>query len=230
MDQKDLIKYALIGVGLYLIYQYIQEHGGLAYVLGQSTTPTCATGTSWSTVSASCATGAAPPASSGVTPAQVAAQILANQAATGAAHPTPTITTVSTPPTTATTPAGCPAGQIPVNGTCTPAAIGATLISQQMVAAATAAGAGTALNMDQWDYYYQMVTGSAFPIDPGSIPAGVYQGAFGAGFTNPDGSPPDRTTPTDIGTWLSIMQNQDPSLGLSGLGMFSYRYTPAWLM
>lgn len=122
---------------------------------------------------------------------------------------------------TCVTTAGCPIGQTNVNGVCTVEPAGATLISQQMLAAATTAtGAGTALNMDQWDYYYQMVTGSAFPIDPGSIPPGVYAGA---GIV-------DRTTPTDIGTWLAIMQNQDPSLGLSGLGMFSYRYTPAWLM
>jgi hypothetical protein len=34
MNQKDLIKYALIALGAYLIYEYIQKNGGLSGIFG----------------------------------------------------------------------------------------------------------------------------------------------------------------------------------------------------
>ncbi len=34
MNQKDLIKYALIAIGAYLIYEYIQKNGGLSGIFG----------------------------------------------------------------------------------------------------------------------------------------------------------------------------------------------------
>jgi hypothetical protein len=37
VNQKDLIKYALIALGAYLVYQYIQSKGGFAAVLGTAT-------------------------------------------------------------------------------------------------------------------------------------------------------------------------------------------------
>jgi hypothetical protein len=36
MNSKDLLKYALIAVGAYLIYEYLQAHGGLAGVFGST--------------------------------------------------------------------------------------------------------------------------------------------------------------------------------------------------
>lgn len=37
MNQKDLVKYALIALGAYLVYEYIQSNGGFAAVLGTAT-------------------------------------------------------------------------------------------------------------------------------------------------------------------------------------------------
>lgn len=37
MNQKDLIKYALIALGAYLVYKYVEENGGFAAVIGQVT-------------------------------------------------------------------------------------------------------------------------------------------------------------------------------------------------
>jgi hypothetical protein len=34
MNQKDLIKYGLLALGAYLIYKYIQDHGGIEGLLG----------------------------------------------------------------------------------------------------------------------------------------------------------------------------------------------------
>ncbi len=42
MNQKDLIKYALIAIGAYLIYEYIQKNGGLSGIFG--TTAAAGTG------------------------------------------------------------------------------------------------------------------------------------------------------------------------------------------
>lgn len=78
-------------------------------------------------------------------------------------------------------------------------------ISQRMVAL----GGSGPFNMDQWCYYYSEATGNPCPVDPGAIPDGVYSGA---GIV-------DRTTPTDVGTWLAIMQNQNPGAGLTGYGL-----------
>jgi hypothetical protein len=39
MNQKDLIKYALIALGVYLIYEYLQKNGGLAAVFGTTVGP-----------------------------------------------------------------------------------------------------------------------------------------------------------------------------------------------
>jgi len=85
-------------------------------------------------------------------------------------------------------------------------------ISEQMI---TLAGTSVGLNMDQWCYYFTEATGNDCPVDPGSIDMRVYNGA---GVVLEDGTIGDRTTPIDIGTWLSIMQLQAPQLGLSGLG------------
>ncbi len=42
MNQKDLIKYALIALGAYLIYEYIQKNGGISGIFG--TTAAAGTG------------------------------------------------------------------------------------------------------------------------------------------------------------------------------------------
>ena len=193
MDQKDLIKYGLIAIGAYLIYKYVEANGGLSAVLGTT------------------AAAAPLPAGTTVTPAQVAAALAAAKVSP------PASTSVSTPPATSTTIS-------PVNIPITPAPPIAAVIgpvSQQMLAAATAAGEPNSLSMDGWNYYFEIVTGQPSPLDPGAVPAGVYQGA---GIV-------DRTTLTDIGTWLAIAQNQLPSAGLSAFfGLGGPRYTPAWLM
>jgi hypothetical protein len=216
MDQKELVKWGLIALGAYLIYKYIEDNGGLSAVLGTGATTTATTNPltpNTGTIT-----------SGSTTTAQIAAQNQANAlnaagAASKAAASNVASNAATTPP--ATTAAGCPIGQVLVNGVCTTEPAGATLISQQMLNAATAAGEPNNLDMDQWDYYYQMVTGNAFPVDPGSIAPGVY---VGAGIV-------DRTTPTDIGTWLAIMQNQAPQLGLSGMSAFSIpRFTPPWMV
>jgi hypothetical protein len=92
--------------------------------------------------------------------------------------------------------------------------------SQQVLAAATAAGEPNSLNFDQWNFYYSQVTGNASPVDPGAIPASVYSGAGAV----------DRTSLIPISTWLAIMQNQAPSLGLSAFyGPGSVKYYAPWL-
>lgn len=100
------------------------------------------------------------------------------------------------------------------NGECrqTPVPPSPVLISQKMVAAA---GTSSGLGMDQWCFYYQQVTGNDCPVDPGSIDMTPYGGG-------------DRSTPISIGTWLSIMQDQAPQLGLSGLGDLSLSSIPTW--
>jgi hypothetical protein len=199
MDQKDLIKYGLLALGAYLIYKYIEDNGGVSAVLS---------GTPVTTPVLPAATGTA--ALIGTTPAIPVATTPVGTTSKDAAGNT--YTWNGTAWTMATQ---APAATAP------PAAVTAPSISQQMVAAATAAGVGTTLNLDQWSYYYQVVTGNAFPVDPGTIPPGIYQGA---GIV-------DRTTPTDIGTWLAIMQNQAPQLGLSAFyGPGSVKYYAPWLM
>ncbi len=37
MNQKDLIKYGLLALGAYLVWKYIEDHGGISAVLGTST-------------------------------------------------------------------------------------------------------------------------------------------------------------------------------------------------
>jgi hypothetical protein len=141
-----------------------------------------------------------------LTPAQ-----LAQFNAYGQAHPQPMYAVPVAPPNPVN-----PA-PVPVSWTSPspqPSVAVVAPISQRMLAAA-----GTnSLNMDQWCFYFTAATGQACPVDPGSIDPSVY---VGAGIV-------DRTTPTDVGTWLAIMQNQAPQLGLMGLG--AMRYTPAWLM
>jgi hypothetical protein len=241
MDQKELVKWGLIALGAYLIYKYIEDNGGLSAVLGtgaaaSTTTPaqvaSTATSTSATSPPAGATTPATPPASTpvGTTSKDAAGNLYTWNGSAWAFTPVtcPTgqhlLNGVCTPYTTSTSSASsppCPSGQVLVNGVCTTEPTGATLISQQMLNAATAAGEPNNLDMDQWDYYYQMVTGNAFPVDPGSIAPGVYAGA---GIV-------DRTTPTDIGTWLAIMQNQAPQLGLSGMSAFSIpRFTPPWMV
>ncbi len=39
MNQKDLIKYGLLALGAYLVWKYIEDHGGLSAVLGTVTAP-----------------------------------------------------------------------------------------------------------------------------------------------------------------------------------------------
>jgi hypothetical protein len=66
-----------------------------------------------------------------------------------------------------------------------------------------------------------VVTGNASPVDPGTVPASVYAGAGAV----------DRTSLIPISTWLAIMQNQAPSLGLSAFyGPGSVKYYAPWLM
>ena len=233
MDQKDLIKYGLIAIGAYLIYKYVEANGGLSAVLGTgSTTPATGTGTTANCNFTGQATVTAAAAKAlGIT---LSAAQLAQIAACGMAVATPAQLTqlqvaavsqkvpnpsATNPPVSNTPPpATCPGGSF-VNGVCTQEPTDP--ISQLMVGLATSSGSGTSLDMDQWNYFYSQVTGNPSPVDPGSISPGVYAGA---GIV-------DRTTPTDIGTWLAIMQNQSPSSGLSAFfGLGGPRYTPAWLM
>jgi len=39
MNQKDLIKYGLLALGAYLIYRYIQDHGGIEGLFGPTSSP-----------------------------------------------------------------------------------------------------------------------------------------------------------------------------------------------
>jgi hypothetical protein len=201
---KDLIKYGLIALGAYLIYQYIQKNGGISGLFGTTAAaagpiPIIPTGT----------TASVPPLTSVLptTPAQ----------------------TIITQPSVTSTPASTPVGTLQTingqqyrwNGSAwlnqTPAnpppSTPTGSISQQML---NLAGTNS-LDIDQWSYYFTALTGKPSPVDPGLIDPAVYSGA---GIV-------DRTTPTDVGTWLAIMQNQAPQLGLMGLGA---RFTPAWLM
>jgi hypothetical protein len=101
-------------------------------------------------------------------------------------------------------------------------------MSQQLLNAATAAGEPNSLNLDQWAYYYQALTGTQLNIP--TIPTSVY---VGAGLSpNADGSGPDNTTPMPVSTWIAIVQLEMPQLGLSGfrggMGTFA-KYRPHWL-
>jgi hypothetical protein len=211
MNSKDLIKYGLIALGAYLIYEYIQKNGGLSGIFGT----TAAAGTT------------------PVIPVPGISMPIASTIGTQTGAPAPSATSTPTPQPVTATPSSTPVGTIQtINGvqyrwsgsawlanqpvtTPSPSAAPSTPISQRMQAAA-----GTnSLNLDQWGFYYTQITGQPSPVDPGSIDPSVYAGA---GIV-------DRTTPTDVGTWLAIMQNQAPSLGLTGLGVM-HRYTPAWLM
>ena len=149
MDEKEIIKWGLIALGLYLVYEYIESNGGLSAVLtgtGAAATTTCPTG--YVLVSGQC----------------VAA------ATTQTTTQTPVTTPVKTPVTTpVTTP--CVAPNFLMNGVCSPPENVA--ISQLVLSAATNAGEPNSLNMDQWCYYYSQATGQTCP-DPGSFSAAVY--------------------------------------------------------
>jgi hypothetical protein len=207
VNQKDLIKYGLIALGAYLIYEYIQKNGGLSGIFG-----------------ATVAAGSAPahPITIGPAPASIPQPSATPTTPTPTPTPQPvTATPPSTPVGTVKTINGLPyswngSAWLPVQAvpSPTPSNTPTAAISQQML---NAAGTNS-LNMDQWCFYFTAATGQACPVDPGSIDPTVYAGA---GIV-------DRTTPTDVGTWLAIMQNQAPQLGLMGLGVM--RFTPAWLM
>jgi hypothetical protein len=201
MNQKDLIKYGLLALGAYLIWEYIQKNGGISGLFGT----TAAAGT----------TPIIPGTTAGVPPLT---SILPNAPAT------------PTPP--AQPPAPTPVGTLrtingtqyqwngsawlqtaPANPNLPPAPAPPVPISQQML---NAAGTNN-LDMFQWSYYWTQITGQPSPADPNAIDPSVYAGA---GIV-------DSSSPTDVGTWLAIMQNQAPQLGLMGLGA---RFTPAWLM
>ena len=121
----------------------------------------------------------------------------------------------------------CPAGQTvnPATGKCViPATVATQLISQQMV---SKAGMSDGLNMDQWCYYFSAVTGQDCPFDPGEITPQEFNDA---GVVLTDGSPGDRTTPTNIGTWVAFAQLKAPSAGISGLyGLAAMHAANAWL-
>ncbi len=244
MNQKDLIKYALIALGAYLIYEYIQKNGGLSGIFGTTaaagTGPTPnVTGTGQTpaqiaaaAAAAKAASDAAAAAASGNAAAAAAAQkavadaaaaqqaanlaaaaaaqkAASDAAAAAASHPCPDIMTWNGQNCV------CPPGYLlgATTNTCVP-----QLVSQQMV---TAAGTSDGLSMDQWCYEYTAVTGQQCPLDPGSITAQQYIDAGVQG---------DRSTPTNISTWLSFM-NVYGGANLSGLrGLGAMRYTPAWLM
>jgi hypothetical protein len=199
---KYVVLVAVGGVGVYLIWKggYLQQwFPSLFGTAIPATTPA--------------ATPAASPSGSTAS-ALIASSIPAAVSTPLISAPTPT-----TPATiTLTSPAVPVATVAPI----TPAAA-ALAVSVQMSNAAASAGQDVNnLNMDQWNYYYGVVTGTPAPIDPGAVSPGIYAGAFGA--------PADRTTPTDVGTWLAIVQNQNPSAGLTGMaGLAALRVANAWL-
>ena len=233
MNSKDLIKYGLLALGAYLIWKYIEDNGGLSNVLGTGAAASTGTQTAAQIAAASALVPGAktPPTPPASTPVGTTSKDAVGNVYTwnGSAWIVTPITCptgqhplngVCTPYATSTTPTNpCPNGTM-VNGVCTTEPAMSSLVSQQMLNAATASGNPNSLDIDQWNYFYQMVTGNAFPVDPGSIAPGVYAGA---GIV-------DRTTPTDIGTWLAIMQNQAPQLGLTGMGAFSIPHVPAWMV
>jgi hypothetical protein len=65
MNSKDLIKYGLIALGAYLIYEYIQKNGGLAGIFGS----TAAAGTTGTLTAAQIAAAAAAAAATSTPPA-----------------------------------------------------------------------------------------------------------------------------------------------------------------
>jgi hypothetical protein len=98
-------------------------------------------------------------------------------------------------------------------------------ISQQMVALA---GMSSGLGLDQWCFYFTEATGNDCPFDQGSIDPQTYADA---GIVAADGSPGDRSTPTDIGTWLAMAQLQAPQLGLTGIeGLAALHVANEWLV
>ena len=257
MNSKDLIKYGLLALGAYLIYKYIQDNGGISGLFGTTGGTSGLTSNGVAALNAMlnqesvASFSAAQITQLALTPAQVTilnaaaaptnrmtADILMNQlnissqqlafirstnvspvaGGTQTYIPIPVVNQPPAPhppaPTPATNTSGCPAGQYMYNGVCVATGTSPSTISQRMQQAA----GSNSLNMDQWAFYYSQITGQPSPVDPGSIDPSVYAGA---GIV-------DRTTPTDVGTWLAIMQNQAPQLGLMGLG--AMRYTPSWLM
>lgn len=223
---KDLIKYGLIALGAYLIYEYIQKNGGIAGLFGTTTAAAAPpigcgaqqlsiiqllTSTGIVLTSAQQAAICAGPGeqlnlSSILTPAQMA-QYNAYGAARSAAQP-PISPLTNVLPTTPAKTIITPANPLPVAAPARPVPI-----SQQML---NLAGTNS-LDMFQWSYYWTQITGQPSPVDPNAIDPSVYAGA---GIV-------DSSSTTDVGTWLAIMQNQAPQLGLMGLGA---RFTPAWLM
>jgi hypothetical protein len=115
--------------------------------------------------------------------------------------------TTTTPPPTATTQASCPAGTIfspgatGSGGSCMPESIPTQL-------SIAAGGVGT-LNYDQWNYYYQQITGQAPPA-PESIVNSVW--------TSLGLTPGDRTTPMDVNTYYNLV-TQGIAAGLAGMGL-----------
>jgi hypothetical protein len=199
VDEKEIIKWGLIALGAYLIYEYIQQQGGLTNVLAGTSAAagTCPAGYQMST-----------------TGQCVAIPVTTTQPAT--------TTTTTTQPTSTTQPATTTSAPPP------PAQTSTLPMSQQLLNAATAAGEPNSLNLDQWAYYYQALTGTQLNIP--TIPTSVY---VGAGLSpNADGSGPDNTTPMPVSTWIAIVQLEMPQLGLSGfrggMGTFA-KYRPHWL-
>jgi hypothetical protein len=262
---KDLIKYGLIALGAYLIYQYIQKNGGISGLFGATVdlkNPTvgqtatlaqlAAAGIGdfasllqelpskandvykWSgSVWAAPGTGYNPgPVTGSVAPLT---NVLPPQKTMQPVTPLQIVSLMHIPCTgtpvwvdTKTTEGriigfDSSDAQIARAVTCLgvtppnppPAAAPTPLpISQQML---NLAGTNS-LDMFQWAYYFTQLTGQPSPVDPNAIGPNVYAGA---GIV-------DSSTPTDVGTWLAIMQNQAPQLGLMGLGVV--RFTPSWLM
>ena len=218
MDQKQLIKYALIGLGVYLVYEYLQAHGGLAGFLGSVTG--IGTGTTGAVPGAGASTGPGAPAVTAPHPGGWMptdyVPCVGGVAVWNSGPDANTAQYRSTPQSAALVKCAMPAATGAGTSSGAPTPAGST-VSQKMQAAAGA----NSFNFDQWCYYYTQVTGQPCPVDPGSIDPSVYQGA---GIV-------DRTTPTDVNTWLAIIQSQAPSAGVSGLpAAWGHAYTPAWLM
>jgi hypothetical protein len=241
VNSKDLIKYGLLALGAYLIWKYVQDHGGISGLFGTTaaagTTGLNANGTAvLNQVLGQLHISPSVAASLNLTSSQIAL-LNSTTIPTGQVPGPGFLSELAFTPAQMSILSGAPyigpvGGTLPVGSTIpstpvstpppfttpTPAPIVqpvtlAPTVSQKMLAAA-----GTnSLNMDQWCFYYSAATGNGCPVDPGSIDPSVYAGA---GIV-------DRTTPTDVGTWIAIMQNQAPQLGLMGLGA---RFTPAWLM
>jgi hypothetical protein len=176
-DSLTIVKYAAIGVGLYMLYEWLQSSGMWAQLFGGSSFSTPATLLTYCqanpTGSATYTGGATP------TTATCAAWVAANASTSTTAAPSTTST-----PTTTTAP--------PAEASIVPAA-GSTLVSRLQAAAFASAALGAdSANVSQWNYLLQQIWPSApiilnsTPAGTASIPAATYVGYYLAqGFADP---------------------------------------------